>query len=71
MWLESELSRLNGLFSSIQQPAIETILKTEDLASIQNLTSIELAGLRNGLLIPKVILVSQKLILEKFSIKWP
>ena len=57
MWLESELSRLNGLFSSIQQPAIETILKTEDLASIQNLTSIELAGLRNGLLIPKVILL--------------
>ena len=54
MWLESELSRLNGLFSNIQQPAIETILKTEDLASIQNLTSIELAGLRNGLLIPKV-----------------
>ena len=54
MWLESELSRLNGLFSSVQQPAIETILKTEDLASIQNLTSIELAGLRNGLLIPKV-----------------
>ena len=57
MWLESELSRLNGLFTNIQQPAIETILKTEDLASIQNLTSIELAGLRNGLLIPKVFLL--------------
>ena len=61
MWLESELSRLNGLFSSIQQPAIETILKTEDLASIQNLTSIELAGLRNGLLIPKVLLLVRSL----------
>ena len=61
MWLESELSRLNGLFSSIQQPAIETILKTEDLASIQNLTSIELAGLRNGLLIPKVFLLVRSL----------
>ena len=70
MWLESELSRLNGLFSNIQQPAIETILKTEDLASIQNLTSIELAGLRNGLLIPKVFLYL-KFELTIFSIKWP
>ena len=54
MWLESELSRLNGLFSSLQQPPIETILKTEDIASIDNLTSIELAGLKNSLFIPKV-----------------
>ena len=56
MWLESELSRLNGLFSKLQQPPIETILKTHDLASIENLTSIELAGLKNSLFIPKVFL---------------
>ena len=55
MWLESELSRLNGLFSSLQQPPIETILKTEDIASVDNLTSIELAGLKNSLFIPKVL----------------
>ena len=54
MWLESELSRLNGLFSNLQQPPIETILKTDDLASVENLTSVELAGLRNSLFIPKV-----------------
>ena len=54
MWLESELSRLRGLYSSVQQPAIETVIKTEDLASIENFTITELNGLKNSLLVPKV-----------------
>ena len=54
MWLESEISRLRGLFSSVQNPAIETVIKTEDLASIENFTITELNGLKNGLLVPKV-----------------
>ena len=54
MWLESEISRLRGLYSSVQNPAIETVIKTEDLASIENFTITELNGLKNGLLVPKV-----------------
>ena len=54
MWLESELSRLRSLYSSVQQPAIETVIKTEDLDSIENFTITELNGLKNGLLVPKV-----------------
>ena len=54
MWLESELARLSGLYSSVQQPAIETVIKTEDLDSIENFTITELNGLKNGLLVPKV-----------------
>ena len=54
MWLESELSRLRGLFSLVQQPAIETVIKTEDLASIENFTITELNGLKNSLFVPKV-----------------
>ena len=59
MWLESELSRLRGLYSSVQQPAIETVIKTEDLASIENFTITELNGLKNSLLVPKVKFKSQ------------
>ena len=59
MWLESELSRLRGLYSSVQQPAIETVIKTEDLDSIENFTITELNGLKNGLLVPKVRLKNQ------------
>ena len=54
MWLDSELSRLKELFATLQQPPIETVLKTDDLESIENLTSIELAGLKNALFIPQV-----------------
>ena len=54
MWLDSELSRLKGLFATLQQPPIETVLKTDDLAGIENLTSVELAGLRNSMFIPQV-----------------
>ena len=54
MWLESELARLSGLYSLVQQPAIETVIKTEDLATIENFTITELNGLKNGLFVPKV-----------------
>ena len=54
MWLESELARLSGLYSSVQQPAIETVIKTEDIATIENFTITEFNGLKNGLFVPKV-----------------
>ena len=55
MWLDSEINRLSQLYSKIDSPEIETVLKTDDLQCIQELSSIELATLRDYLFIPKVI----------------
>ena len=54
MWLNSEVARLNALFTKIDCPKIEAILGTEDLASIENMNDILLTGLRNSLFEPKV-----------------
>ena len=54
MWLESELANLAALYSKVDNPEIESVLKTDDLACIQDLSSTELAALRNNLFVPKV-----------------
>ena len=55
MWLDTEINRLSQLYSKIDSPEIETVLKTDDLQCIQELSSIELATLRDYLFVPKVI----------------
>ena len=54
MWLDTEINRLGKLYSSISQPEIETLLSKEDLLVIKDLSSTELATLRNYLFVPKV-----------------
>ena len=54
MWLDSELANLGALYSKVDNPQIESVLKTDDLACIQDLSSTELATLRNYLFVPKV-----------------
>ena len=54
MWLDTEINRLGKLFSNVSQPEIETLLPTEDLLVIKDLSSTELAALRNNLFVPKV-----------------
>ena len=54
MWLASEIEKLSALYSKIENPEIETVLKTNDLECIEDLSSTELAALRNYLFVPKV-----------------
>ena len=54
MWLASEIEKLSALYSKIENPEIETVLKTNDLECIEDLSSTELAALRNNLFVPKV-----------------
>ena len=54
MWLASEIEKLSALYSKIEDPEIETVLKTKDLECIEDLSSTELAALRNYLFVPKV-----------------
>ena len=57
MWLDSEINRLGQLYSKIIDPGIETVLPKDDLACIEELSSTELATLKNYLFVPKVRLV--------------
>ena len=54
MWLDSEINRLGQLYSKIIDPGIETVLPKDDLACIEELSSTELATLKNYLFVPKV-----------------
>ena len=54
MWLASEIEKLSALYSKIENPEIKTVLKTNDLECIEDLSSTELAALRNNLFVPKV-----------------
>ena len=54
MWLDSEINRLGKLYSKISQPELETVIKSEDLLVIKDLSSTELETLRNYLFVPKV-----------------
>ena len=54
MWLDSEIKKLNALFTKVENPKIESILGTDELATIENMNSILLAGLRNSLFEPMV-----------------
>ena len=54
MWLDTEINRLGKLYSKISQPDLETLLSSEDLRVIKDLSSTELATLRNYLFVPKV-----------------
>ena len=54
MWLDTEINRLGKLYSKISQPELETLLSSEDLRVIKDLSSTELATLRNYLFVPKV-----------------
>ena len=54
MWLDTEINRLGKLYSKISQPEIETVLNSEDLLVIKDLSSTELSTLRNYLFVPKV-----------------
>lgn len=54
MWLDSEINRLGKLYSKIDHPEIETILNTDDLLVIKELSSTELSTLKNYLFVPKV-----------------
>ena len=54
MWLDSELVNLAALFSKFETPEVKTVLGTDDLECIQDLSSTELASLRNYLFVPKV-----------------
>ena len=55
MWLDTEINRLGKLYSKIGQPEIETVLNSDDLLVIKDLSSTELSTLRNYLFVPKVI----------------
>ena len=55
MWLDTELARLAALYGKIETPELETLIPTEDLQCIEDLSSTELAALRNYLFVPKVI----------------
>ena len=55
MWLDTEINRLGKLYSKISQPEIETVLNSDDLLVIKDLSSTELSTLRNYLFVPKVI----------------
>ena len=68
MWLDTEINRLGKLYSNISQPEIETLLSSEDLLVIKDLSSTELAALRNYLFVPKVILSIYLLFYLLFSI---
>ena len=57
MWLDTELARLAALYGKIDTPELETLIPTEDLQCIEDLSSTELAALRNYLFVPKVILI--------------
>jgi len=63
MWLDTEINRLGKLYSKISQPEIETVLNSEDLLVIKDLSSTELSTLRNYLFVPKV----SKFYLSKFT----
>ena len=54
MWLDTEINRLGKLYSKISQPEIETVLNSDDLLVIKDLSSTELSTLRNYLFVPKV-----------------
>ena len=54
MWLDSEINRLGQLYSKITDPGISKILASDDLACIEELSSTELATLKNYLFVPKV-----------------
>ena len=54
MWLDSEINRLGQLYSKITDPGISKILPSDDLACIEELSSTELATLKNYLFVPKV-----------------
>ena len=54
MWLDSEINRLGQLYSKIIDPGIDTVLPKDDLACIEELSSTELATLKNYLFVPKV-----------------
>ena len=54
MWLDSEINRLGQLYSKTNDPGIDTVLPKDDLACIEELSSTELATLKNYLFVPKV-----------------
>ena len=74
MWLDSEINRLGQLYSKIIDPGIETVLPKDDLACIEELSSTELATLKNYLFVPKVkLFLNSEFIcyyLKLFSIIW-
>ena len=55
MWLDSEINRLGQLYSKIDDPGISKVLPSDDLACIEELSSTELATLKNYLFVPKVL----------------
>ena len=54
MWLQSELTRLQALYSDLVETDIESVLNSGDLESIQDLSSTESSAIRDYLFIPKV-----------------
>ena len=54
MWLESETNRLHALIAKYETPDISTILQTDEIATIQDLSSTEIANIRNSLFVPQV-----------------
>ena len=70
MWLKSEVANLNALFAKVNNPKIQAVLGTDDLASIENLNSTEVEGLRNYLFEPKVKFIFYSSFDLSLSIKW-